>query len=329
MSAGTWTTGDYRARITAVAITDGRCFHCDCSLLNFEDDAPPSSPARQLNVDHAIPRVAGGPNRADNYLASCESCNKSRQETPLSAADSRRATELWAELDLESVAVSARQRDDFKGQAVFLCRSCEVHSWHIDGSPGHRACGESLLRGIDPALRRVFPDGGRAWAGVFGRDAAEMLTRTIGSALWASPDERMAVLIQLPRVLCRKLDRVDEVMRNARDYRDLRDDPHERYNEQFSGLLPLASSAAERRVNARVSAEARAAARAYTESVGVTWHAVFRLFSSRRWPTHLLYDHRNRIRALTAQGRRRMLSELRSCESVAELFAYFEPPTSD
>ncbi|WP_442921711.1 HNH endonuclease [Microbacterium sp. MRS-1] len=141
-------------------MTDGRCFHCDCSLLNFEDDAPPSSPARPLNVDHAIPRVAGGPNRADNYLASCESCNKSRQETPLSAADSRRATELWAELDLDSVAVSARQRDDFKGQAVFLCRSCEVHSWHIDGSPGHRACVESLLRGVGGA-RELDSSGAR------------------------------------------------------------------------------------------------------------------------------------------------------------------------
>lgn len=326
MADGIWATGDYRARITAVAITDGRCFHCAGALLDFDEDGPSSPAALPLNVDHAVPRAAGGRDRVTNYVAACESCNKSRQDTPLSPEAARRAAGLWADLDIRHVTVHSRQVDEYLGQAVLRCASCALHLWHVEGSPAHLSCVESVLRDVEPELRSMFPDRGRTWAGVFGVRSREVLVRTVESALWASPAERQAVLVQLPRVLCRNLQRIDDVLTNARDYRDLRDDAAERCPDVFSGLLALAPTTATRRALARVTADAREAALDYQAFTGVRWRAIFRLFLSRNWPTHLLYDHRNRVIALTARQRRHMLSELERIGTVAELFSYFEPP---
>lgn len=59
----------------AIYIRDGfQCAYCGRDLK----DAEPA----EVNLDHLLPRCAGGGNEATNLITSCRSCNCSRQDKP-------------------------------------------------------------------------------------------------------------------------------------------------------------------------------------------------------------------------------------------------------
>lgn len=59
----------------AIYIRDGfSCAYCGRDLK----DAEP----QEINLDHLLPRSAGGSNEATNLITSCKSCNCSRQDKP-------------------------------------------------------------------------------------------------------------------------------------------------------------------------------------------------------------------------------------------------------
>lgn len=59
----------------SIYIRDGfQCLYCGRDLRNETPD--------QLNLDHLLPRSAGGSNHETNLITSCKSCNCSRQDKP-------------------------------------------------------------------------------------------------------------------------------------------------------------------------------------------------------------------------------------------------------
>lgn len=59
----------------AIYIRDGfTCAYCGRDLKG-------AAPA-EVNLDHLLPRVAGGGNEATNLITACRSCNCSRQDKP-------------------------------------------------------------------------------------------------------------------------------------------------------------------------------------------------------------------------------------------------------
>lgn len=59
----------------AIYVRDGfSCAYCGRDLRQ----APPA----EINLDHLLPRSAGGTNEATNLITSCKSCNSSRQDRP-------------------------------------------------------------------------------------------------------------------------------------------------------------------------------------------------------------------------------------------------------
>lgn len=59
----------------AIYIRDG--FTCAYCGRDLKDETPD-----QINLDHLLPRSAGGGNDATNLITSCKSCNSSRQDKP-------------------------------------------------------------------------------------------------------------------------------------------------------------------------------------------------------------------------------------------------------
>lgn len=59
----------------AIYIRDG--FSCAYCGRDLKDAAP-----QDINLDHLLPRSAGGTNEATNLVTSCKSCNCSRQDKP-------------------------------------------------------------------------------------------------------------------------------------------------------------------------------------------------------------------------------------------------------
>jgi 5-methylcytosine-specific restriction endonuclease McrA len=67
-----WIRADKRL---AIYIRDDfRCAYCGRDLK----DASPE----EVNLDHLLPRSAGGSNEASNLITACKSCNCSRQDKP-------------------------------------------------------------------------------------------------------------------------------------------------------------------------------------------------------------------------------------------------------
>jgi 5-methylcytosine-specific restriction endonuclease McrA len=59
----------------AIYIRDGfQCAYCGRDLRNAAPE--------EVNLDHLLPRSAGGGNEATNLITSCRSCNCSRQDKP-------------------------------------------------------------------------------------------------------------------------------------------------------------------------------------------------------------------------------------------------------
>ena len=70
----------YRTNLRAAVLhrDDNKCVYCGRSGRNH-----------RLELDHAVPRSAGGSNRYDNLVAACSDCNRSRGNQPL---------EVWLKL---------------------------------------------------------------------------------------------------------------------------------------------------------------------------------------------------------------------------------------
>lgn len=59
----------------AIYIRDGfQCAYCGRDLK--------SAAPEEVNLDHLLPRSAGGKNEATNLITACRSCNASRQDKP-------------------------------------------------------------------------------------------------------------------------------------------------------------------------------------------------------------------------------------------------------
>jgi len=209
-----WATSHFRSKYWVVLLCDGRCFHCDGSLVSFDAgkvtaDVTLPDDYLVLHVDHAQPRAKGGPDHPLNYLAACEGCNTSRQDTDLSPAQWGRARRLWASLDVADIEQRARGADDLYGDITLGGIRCRVHDWHLQGSPAHLACHRANLAFIKPAPS--YPDL-EEWSAVFGHQSEAVFRRLAASRLWDEPLQRNALRLTLPRVVSGRLDLLEDLL---------------------------------------------------------------------------------------------------------------------
>lgn len=64
-----------RTRFAVLQAGGFRCHYCG-----------KPAPEAVLQVDHVLPRASGGPDTADNYVASCSACNGGKGAIPLTPA---------------------------------------------------------------------------------------------------------------------------------------------------------------------------------------------------------------------------------------------------
>jgi hypothetical protein len=304
-----WTTGDYRARVGSVLIGDGRCFHCNESLVSFDpgNNGPASKLpliAAPLNVDHAIPFSANGPNQLTNYVPACESCNKSRKDKLLSGADMARAKSLWDATDVAVIAATARVLDAYSTRVVIPAIRCRSHLWHLKDSPAMQDCHRRVASHLGSIQLN------QEWLAVFGdisRSAYSLLSR---SNIWQNTDELNALTIAIPRVLCLRPEDITSLLASHSSYSQINSISRHRYNIYPDANLDLSWTARAARDSAQVTSQARATHQEFSNHTGIKWYAIIKLFTERQWGTQILYFYAAKIKKLDKVQRASLLKEL-------------------
>lgn len=313
-----WTTGHFRSKYWVVMLCDGRCFHCDGSLVSFDAgkvtaDATLPDDYLVLHVDHAQPRAKGGPDHPLNYLAACEGCNTSRQDTDLSAAQWNRAHRLWASVDVADMEQRAQAADDFYGDITLGGIRCRVHDWHLQGSPAHLECHRANLAFIEPAP--VYPDL-EEWSAVFGHESEATFRRLAASPLWDDPLQRHALRLTLPRVVSGRLDLLDDLLARCTYEHEVQATAGERLDIYPYARLPLAGSVATKRAMSRLEGQRRAVNGTFRDELGLSgWSELIKLFSERHWPTYIVADHVRYLSTLRSPQKKVLMNQIRSMES--------------
>lgn len=123
---------------------DGRCGHCDVPLVTIAEYEIHPMP---LDVDHAQPDGLGGADALMNYIASCDSCNRSRQQKPIDRAETverlLRARKALIE-DFDDHWTSASSTDPAFSRPFWTGVRCADHDWHIHSSPAYWDCRATL-----------------------------------------------------------------------------------------------------------------------------------------------------------------------------------------
>jgi len=314
----TMLSSDYQAYFADVILCDGRCFYswrenparrCDHAGLVYFENVPstgnlPKQAEAPINSDHMVPRACGGPDAIENYVAACASCNMSRQKSPMTPEETRRAGDLrtalnpnpsygsyWDEpvdelLKRKSHA-DALSWPDFIG---FRAVRCRTHGWHLKDSPAWSQCFKT----------HDFPTFGIAsseaerqgWVSVFGDESADMYTLLTSSPLWRRDDQRHGVFVQLPRYISGRPELLEDILATCYSYEDVKSwSRGVVLDSQPLAILPLSSTNSVKRMRAEIKEDSDRLSRAVKEKCGVDWRRLCQLFVQRQWNSNLICEH--------------------------------------
>jgi HNH endonuclease len=151
-------------RSAVVIASDGRCWHCNVDLIDFNAPwgsakaAPVGRCTHVLEIDHARPHSRGGSWSPKNYVAACKPCNAGRQDNLswvgskwVATSDCVRiaAARLVGERAWETMR--GRTHDALTGElsATVTARTeylpmsvvpCPNHRWHLVNSVAYTEC---------------------------------------------------------------------------------------------------------------------------------------------------------------------------------------------
>lgn len=68
-------TNNHQVREYVWGLTGGRCVYCEASVAVGKSDDLPT-----MCIDHVVPQSVGGPDRVENYLPACPTCNVAKKD---------------------------------------------------------------------------------------------------------------------------------------------------------------------------------------------------------------------------------------------------------
>lgn len=317
-----WRTGQDRTRLLVTFLWDGRCGHCSRSLVRVHELGIDPVP---LDVDHALPTALGGCDELMNYIASCASCNRSRQASLIDDDTTTRGILRMREAlleDFDDYWEQAAGTDPAFEEPFWTAVRCADHDWHVHGSPAYHDC-----RAPVTSMWRTVPSPEEWWSrfGARSRHVLEAAAPALkGHALDAV--DAWAVLGHLPRYASDPNHALEllQTIPTPVGYRDL--EPASSY--LLSLTVPLATantSASARRRDHKAARELHA----HLKEVGIDWFGVARLWTQRRWPSSHLFYHRSVVLALAASGKRTSLAALEVLDTERAVDLYLKQRGSD
>lgn len=313
-------TSDYRARHFSTVLVDGRCFHDQQhSLVTFENvETNTGLPhfAHPLNVDHAIPHIKAGANRLDNYLGSCEACNKSRQDDDLTTAEMQLARTLWDSIAFVDTTDRASQSASWNGLADLSACRCREHDWHLDESPAKAACDLNHVARLGDEQHRQLLE----WTILFGSSDLAYLNRLQRSRLWESgvTSRSKALLVEVPRLLSwgltedgyteREFSRLFEASEATwANYELYKSRSRKTLNLFPSAGLPLAPSTLISSASADRTRRGREMSKNLEDAIGSKLPKTTAKIVRQNWPSYVVFD----------LNRRDFLQSLKNSERIA------------
>lgn len=315
-----WRRDHPRTRLVVLHLWDGRCGHCGTSLLTSEE--VPGITEEPYEVDHVVPSSIGGADDVTNYIAACWSCNNNRRAKPITdprvLANLDRVREFVAHDDFDVFVDRVCQVDTaIRDHAYFSMVLCFEHGWHINDSPFQRHCFAWCQRRFPGQLN---PE----WWSRFGL-LSHHVRLIVGENLyirgilrdndwWSEPRGWHMTLprfcrspFDISRVLCT----VDEV--GARPTTE----PAPEYLFGASHQLSLTNQRRALRQSERLNVANLLATADFVE-IGIISPALLRLWTSKHWPTYLLFSYPNAVRRIQTRGQ--LLAHLRALRRVRTRF---------
>lgn len=310
-----WRTGQDRTRLLVTYLWDGRCGRCARPLVRLHELGLAPAP---LDVDHVLPTDLGGRDELVNYMASCASCNRSRQARLIcDDAVIRGVLRMrWAVREsFDDYWERATATDPAFEAPFWTAIRCADHGWHIDGSPAHLDCsGQARIH-----RQEVFSP--QEWWSRFGSRSREVLDAAATSSRrhGLGDLDAWAVRAHLPRYARSPEHALALLNRIATPdrYRVLVPAP----DHLLSVTVPLAAyntaASARRRDN-----KATLALHARLKEVDIDWLGIARLWTQRHWPSSHLFYHRSAVLELAASGKRSALADLASLDAARAVDRY-------
>lgn len=313
-----WRTGQDQTRLLVTFMWDGRCGHCLSALVDVNELGIHSAP---LDVDHLLPTANRGCNALMNYMASCDTCNRSRQTSMI-----ERESTIEGVFRMRNGLVS-----DFRGylseslntdasftELFWTGVRCSVHDWHIFRSPAYQECRDQCLA---PPLWEQAPAPVEWWSR-FGPRSSEILNRANQAAVFQglSALERRSVLGHLPRYAL-DADHARELLSSVShpaDYRKLAPAA----SHWLSVTLPFAPSVSLAATKRRDRA-AMLQLDSNLKEIGISWWGIADLWVKRQWPTEKLFYHRVAVKKLVRAGKRDSLAHLEKLQTATDVEKYF------
>lgn len=321
----TWRLNHPRTRLVVLHLWDGRCGHCETPLLTagvdeYETGLFDESP---FEVDHIAPQSLGGLDAITNFIASCERCNNSRSNRPITNAETLGKIALVRKFIASEdfshyVATVSKMERAITDRAYFSMVRCFEHEWHIHDSPFQQAC-------YAFCQRHFRGDLGVEWWSRFGA-LSDDVRHIVGENLhirdvvrgydwWQNPE---GLQLMLPRYCHTPFD-VASVLESVETIGD-RPPTEAAPMWQFGATHQLSPSNQRRALSmsATVSIDATLQVDCFVES-GLTSRALLRLWRQKRWGDRLLFEYRAAVQILQTPGNmRRNLAELRKLDTERE-----------
>jgi len=320
-----WHLNHPRTRLVVLHQWDGRCGHCETPLLTADvdeyeigrfDEAP-------FEVDHITPRSLGGLDAITNFIASCDRCNNSRSNGPITNTATLRKIALVRKFIASEdfshyVATVSKMERAITDRAYFSMTRCFEHQWHIHDSPFQQSCFAFCQKRFPGEL-------GFEWWSRFGA-LSDYVRRIVGENLhirdvvrgydwWRQPE---GWHLMLPRYCNTPFD-IASVLDSVETIGD-RPSTEAAPMWQFGASHQLSPSNQRRALSmsTTTSIEETLQVDCFVES-GLTSKALLRLWRQKRWGDRLLFEYRTAVLIIQAPGNMRTsLAALRKLDTERE-----------
>lgn len=320
-----WRRDHPRTRLVVLHLWDGRCGHCGTSLLTSEE--VPGITEAPYEVDHTVPSSVGGGDNVTNYIAACWSCNNGRRAKPIMdarvLANLRVVREFVLHDDFDAFVHRVCQVDTaIRDHAYFSMVLCFEHGWHVIDSPFQRHCFAQCQQRFPGRLNREW------WSrfGLLSHHVRLIVGENLyirgivrGNDWWS---ESQGWDMTLPRY-CRSPFDISQVLCSVdRIGAQPTTEPAPEYLFGASHRLSLTTQRRALRQSERLSVANMLALADFVDN-DITSQALLRLWTSKHWPTYLLFSYPNAVRRIQTWGRlRAYLRALRRLSTRFEAETY-------
>lgn len=312
-----WRTNQDRTRLMVIHLWDGRCGHCDVPLVDIEEFHIHPMP---LDVDHAQPYGLGGADALMNYIASCDTCNRRRQQKSIDRAETiERLLRVRAALteEFDDHWNSASSTDPAFSKPFRTGVRCADHDWHILSSPAYWDC-----RAAIGDLSKAVPSPEEWWSRFGSRSVSVLKAAKLAAQNHGLTGiQPWEVLSHLPRyaIDAHHAATLLATQTTPASFRSL--EPAESY--LLSVIVPLAATntaASARRRDNMVARDLHA----HLIEHGIDWIGLARLWTARRWPSSHLFFHRKSVLRLATSGKRANLMRLKAFDTARAVDTFLE-----